>query len=188
MRQKLFTLATVVSLLICIAVTGAWVRGWFAGDFVTRGVLDPATGRYRLLAVRSGQGRVAVVFAWTTATTAQQRAGWTEATRRGWFYAVQDRHDRFPALSDFQLVRWNVEDLRPGASVIVGVRLWPVAFISASLPFWYVWRERRRRRVVKEGRCLSCGYDLRATPDRCPECGAIPGSGSFALHPPGAGI
>jgi hypothetical protein len=62
-------------------------------------------------------------------------------------------------------------------TIAVSAPIWFVAALFAVLPVLRVMvssRERReyRRRMV--GLCRSCGYDLRASPDRCPECGTIP--------------
>ena len=44
----------------------------------------------------------------------------------------------------------------------------------AVLPALVAVRKLRSRRRGRQGRCAKCGYDLRATPERCPECGASP--------------
>lgn len=37
---------------------------------------------------------------------------------------------------------------------------------------WPFVRQRRRRRWVRQGRCLHCGYSIRGVPSpQCPECG-----------------
>jgi hypothetical protein len=61
--------------------------------------------------------------------------------------------------------------LRPGkAAWGLVVPMWALLLPTAILPAARAWRRLARRRAP--GLCASCGYDLRATPERCPECGA----------------
>ena len=45
------------------------------------------------------------------------------------------------------------------------------AFCGLLWSIWIVRAFRREKRWMREGRCLNCGFDLRESKDRCPECG-----------------
>jgi hypothetical protein len=68
-------------------------------------------------------------------------------------------------------------DARPGnvgrTSTALWVPYWFVLLSPALLAAGFGWASRRARQRHRAGRglCGRCGYDLRATPDRCPECG-----------------
>jgi hypothetical protein len=180
---NLLTLLTAVSLLLCGAACGLWVRSYFRGD----------------------------QFAWNYASPKARGAVLSGATNRGMFYLVRyDERYAGPLPAGFAAggpasfrhtssKAYNLGDL-PKGLLGFGYRdgertrtlpdppdvrhtqrwrtlafpLWVPALAFALPPAAWLWRWRRRwklrlRRALNL--CPACGYDLRATPGRCPECG-----------------
>lgn len=110
-------------------------------------------------------------------------ASWSFASEAGAFYVahIQGRTpgytvDHWPTGSEGlweeelgdRVQRWKPLRLitRQGDHVVV-VSFWFVTVLLAVWPAKWVWRGKQ----WAQGLCGRCGYDLRATPDRCPECG-----------------
>ena len=55
---------------------------------------------------------------------------------------------------------------------------WALVLSLGLLPLMIVYGQVKdavvRGSRVRRSRCATCAYDLRATPDRCPECGTVP--------------
>jgi len=155
----------------CVAgsllVLAAWGRGLFRSDLVGYGSAGPG-GTVRVVFVMHGKGGVG--FGALVAADDPQVHGalWQEEPP-----AYAGDLGRLPA-------RWGALGFRyvdlsgPAARGWgVVVPLWSVLLPLAAWPAWQLWGRRRREQLRRRrlGLCRHCGYDLRATPGQCPECG-----------------
>ncbi|HEX4793706.1 MAG TPA: hypothetical protein VH370_07945 [Humisphaera sp.] len=169
LRRILGNTTAMVSLVLCLACVGAWVRSDFACDAFGYGFRT--SGGVRTVSVSFNDGMVQLRwFKWSDVIPVST----------GFAHDVFEAEPGYP-----RTLAWRDDDWRPIVSGQVGRRwgkigrapLWPAVAAFALWPaIWTLLKRKeiRRRRRIKSGQCQSCGYDLRATPERCPECGATP--------------
>jgi hypothetical protein len=95
---------------------------------------------------------------------------WAAPMQNGW----SGPHDEFLGIAAGHRVRiFNKPGLHFSRTYLV-LPLWLAAVVTVILPGFAAVRYFRMRKLARQGVCAHCGYDLRATPDCCPECGTIP--------------
>ena len=176
MIRMLFNRLSLVSLVLCLATIVLWARSYPRRDVV---VFRYASGSAsRECAIGTNRGLLAVsIFTVPDSERATVEHLTGEHLDKSLFYYVRGEPTRGPEPSRW----WNslgfaaeTSRLITGfrtSSTIVFVPMWLLLLVTLAAPSAQCIRHLRRRR---QGRCAVCGYDLRASPDRCPECGAIP--------------
>ncbi len=193
MRRFLFTILSAISLLLCLATTALWVRGWVVDDLLWIEHQKPGQTDHRFdwIDVESGRGTLGVK--WDMLIAPRPLDSYRSHPR--WRLGI-DHGRPTTAAQRWQLARpslfrasgfsWHVGNLLvcrftyatnfgpdtcTDTKRAVMAPSWFVLLIASLLPTASVVAWRRRYRRIGEGRCRACGYDLRATPNRCPECG-----------------
>jgi hypothetical protein len=165
---------TILSLLLCLAAAGLCGRRYWRADKMdwTR-AFHPAAER-PFVGLASSRGGVTIHFG---IFSSGPRSRWVNS---GWDWDTYAHSPiAYPARGVANRFGFG---LRSGANSfgrrgVVVFPAWLPTAVFAALPLVRGALFVRRRRRVREGCCRKCGYDLRATPDRCPECGAEPGEG-----------
>ncbi len=180
MKRRLFLVAAALSLIVAIALAALWVRSYFDVDLLgydhpadaqhhqrTRWViLDVGTIRLCTQRTRLRPGDAEHLgFFRTSRPVARDEDPLRECKTDGEYFAGFGRYQKSqkedPANFAQHAVTWNV----------LAIPFWPITLAAFSLlPLRWMLRYARKLRRGK-GVCANCGYDLRATPERCPECG-----------------
>lgn len=165
MRLRLFTIAAGVSLILFLITSIMWVRSYWRIDAIV--YADTS----REWVVGGVGGRFVVRNA-----PASSRQGFEFHSSAYRWPVVQLGHGFWRRLG-FSHYVLEVDPRRPFMGLqqsVTVVPIWSVAFLWGVVPLAWSGRALKRRKMrdrVNRGLCKQCGYDLRATPDRCPECG-----------------
>jgi hypothetical protein len=162
--------AVVASAALCVAVLVLWFRSQFVRDGVARApdadtpvnttVLVSNRGSLILFRISASWADPSWPMRWSySASEPEPVVGFLDLkvyARAGFYWA----HDH-PFTGPDESMRF----------LLVGVPLWLLAIVFGAAPT--LWLVRRRRHRYARGMCQRCGYDLRASPARCPECGMV---------------
>ena len=181
----LFTLASLVSLLVCVAVALLWARSnrldvaqvYYnrlpgPDEFYTN--YFEAASYSGTLRLRLHHRHVEPVYFRSRPRTLKEFATLHPPELR-WAGSVGASVDGSRP-SGFGAGH-EVSTPRPGYrsdNWYVAVPAWLAMALLLVMPALWMNQVRKTRRARRLRLCPGCGYDLRATPDRCPECGAVP--------------
>jgi hypothetical protein len=171
LRQAL-TLA--LSLILCLLLFACWMRSYWVIDALSWG---SATADHQL---SSGGGRLIYADAQWPNGRAPFAARHDRTSRAAPLWFENPTHSDGFRLLGFEYSREVLPDSTNlhawffiPAWRVIAIPYWaPFAFFSMH-PLARRLAASRRARRRRRGLCVACGYDLRASRARCPECGAI---------------
>ena len=182
MKRVLVNLLALLSLLLSTALLALWVRSYFVAD-AFRFSYVPDRHRHGVttsLAFNRGIARVARLDVryegeWRGPGGREGLVRRGPPWHRGRPHHARSNAERY--LVPFRYADQTVATPLPGLTErvrVVVLPLWPAVVLLALPPAMLLRRRLRARRRPKRGLCARCGYDLRESPGRCPECGTAP--------------
>jgi hypothetical protein len=159
-----FNFATIISAVLFTAVILLWLRSYWVSDEASRLRLQ----HWALVNSESGGLTIASGFDCGTLYSANLEHEWSYSNTTV-----------TPPRITFGEPKWHFLGLEwsRGTTSANGymwglfIPYWILVLLPAATAVAAI---RVRGLPGRPGRCRSCGYDLRATPDKCPECGAVP--------------